>query len=858
MSAVRATHSRFVVRFGLRHLIRQPTVATLVLTAVVASVGGVLSVLAPMGALVARPAGYGTVFLLAVISVAFLLTELGQALIEFRNQAYSFSLSGIPMLLGLLYCPPQQLIACRVLSALVAFRIQKSPPLKLAYNTASYLLDTALVLAMAHALAGGQAALTLRTALICYVSLATVDLVMSALVLLVIRINVGMLDASDVIHVLVPAAGFVALNTAIGLMCAVQLGAGSLGPVLLVSLAAVIALTYRGYLVLRRRHRSLQVVQTFIEHTEGAQTAEELAEHMLTEIRTLMRARVVELTLHDDHANLTFQLSTGDVETPSTTSVQRLSPGEPTYTDGLKPRSALILPKTTDPAERRWLRTHDVQDAAVVPLARDGVRGMLVAVDRLGDSATFTLDDLALMQTLAGHLAVAMRNAQLLAALRHDASHDALTGLGNRSLLAARLQDALSTATADTQPAVLLLDLDRFKEVNDTLGHHVGDELLRVVAARLREFDRSGTTIARLGGDEFAVLLPTAGTEDAAVDLAQQIAARLRVSVELSDVTISTDASIGVALAEPGHDQADVLRHADTAMYAAKNAGAPVSVYTPELDAGRADRLVLLNDLHRALEDGALEVHYQPKFDLDYDLITGVEALVRWDHPTRGPVSPDVFIPLAESTGLIEPLTRAVLATALRQCRQWQDEGLDLTVAVNLSVRNLLNAALPDQIAAALVTAGLPAQKLTLEITESSVMVDPERTIAVLERLASIGVTLSLDDFGTGYSSLSYLQQLPVKEVKIDRSFVVGLSRDTEHRASGLLVRSIINLSTSLGMRVVAEGVEDLATLEQLRDLGCDIVQGYHIGRALEAGQVAALINGPSTFVALATSIRSH
>jgi diguanylate cyclase (GGDEF)-like protein len=858
VSAIRAAHSRCVVGFALRRLIRKPIVATLVLTAVIASVGGVLSGLAPTGALLPRPAGYGVAFLLVVLSVAFLLTELGQALIEFRNQAYSFSLSGIPMLLGLLYCPPQQLIACRVLSALVAFRIQKSPPLKLAYNTASYLLDTALVLAVAHALVDGHPALTLRTALMCYISLATVDLVMSALVLLVIRINEGMLDASDVIHVLVPAAGFVALNTAVGFICAVQLGAGSLGPVLLVSLAAVIALTYRGYLVLRRRHRSLQVVQTFIEHTEGAQTAEELAEHMLTEIRTLMRARVVELTLHDDHANLTLQLSTGDIENASATSVQRLPLGAPAYSDGLKSRAALILPKTTDPAERRWLRTHNVQDAAVVPLARDGVGGMLVAVDRLGDSATFTIDDLALMQALAGHLAVAMRNAQLVAALRHDASHDALTGLGNRALLAARLQDALSKSSADAQPAVLLLDLDRFKEVNDTLGHHVGDELLRVVAARLREFDRAGTTIARLGGDEFAVLLPTAGTQDAAVALAQRIAARLRVAVELSDVTISTDASIGIALAQPGHDQADVLRHADTAMYAAKNAGASVRVYTPELDAGRADRLVLLNDLHRALEDGALEVHYQPKFDLDFDLITGVEALVRWDHPTRGLVPPDIFIPLAESTGLIEPLTRVVLATALRQCRHWQDEGLDLSVAVNLSVRNLLNGALPDQIAAALVTAGLPAQKLILEITESSVMVDPERTIAVLERLAAIGVTLSLDDFGTGYSSLSYLQQLPVKEVKIDRSFVVGLSRDPEQCASGLLVRSIINLSTSLGMRVVAEGVEDLATLEHLRDLGCDIVQGYHIGRPLTAAQVAALVNGPSTPVSLASPIMSH
>jgi diguanylate cyclase (GGDEF)-like protein len=843
---------------AFRRLARQPTMATILLVAVIAAMGSGLSASAPAAPLLSRPAGYGATFLLIAVSVAFLLTELGQALIEFRNQAYSFSLSGIPMLLGLLYCSPQQLIACRVLAALIAFRIQKAPPLKVAFNAASYLLDTALVLTVAHELVGGHPALTLRTAAMSYVSLAMVDLVMSGLVLLVIRINEGSLDASDVTQVLVPAAGFVAVNTCLGFICAVQLGAGSLGLLLLVCLAAVIAVTYQGYLILRRRHRSLQVVQTFIEHTEGAQTADELAERMLAEVRALLRARLVELTLRDDHGDVTVQVSMDEAEERSTAiSSHRLSPGDRLYSDGLKQRAALILPRTTDPGELRWLRTQDVRDAAVVPLARDGVSGMLVVVDRLGDSATFTRDDLSLLQALAGHLAVAMRNTQLVGALRHDASHDALTGLGNRALLTARLQEALAASSADTQPAVLLLDLDRFKEVNDTLGHHVGDELLRVVSARLQEFDTAESTIARLGGDEFAILLPTAGTEDAAVALAERIAARLRVAVELSDVTVSTDASIGVALARPGQDQADVLRHADTAMYAAKTAGVSVSVYTSELDAGRADRLVLLNDLHRALEEHALEVHYQPKLDLGVDLITGVEALVRWDHPTRGPIPPDVFIPLAESTGLIEPLTRSVLATALRQCRAWQHEGVDLGVAVNLSVRNLLNAALPDQIAAALVTAGLPAQKLTLEITESSVMVDPERTVAVLKRLAAIGVTLSLDDFGTGYSSLSYLQQLPVTEVKIDRSFIAGLSRVPEQRASGLLVRSIINLSTSLGMRVVGEGVEDGATLERLRDLGCDIIQGYHVASPLTAAQVTALVSGRSTRASLLTGAAS-
>jgi EAL domain-containing protein (putative c-di-GMP-specific phosphodiesterase class I) len=266
-------------------------------------------------------------------------------------------------------------------------------------------------------------------------------------------------------------------------------------------------------------------------------------------------------------------------------------------------------------------------------------------------------------------------------------------------------------------------------------------------------------------------------------------------------------------------------------MYAAKASGEAIAVYTAELDAGRGDRLALLADLHLAIAHDDLDLHYQPKLDLAFDVVTGVEALVRWDHPTRGPVPPDVFIPLAESTGLIDQLTRLVLGKALRQCRTWQDAGLDLTVAVNLSARNVMNNDLPDIVAVALVDAGLPAHKLILEITESCLMGDPDRTIPTLERLSDIGVTLSLDDFGTGYSSLSYLQRLPVREVKIDRSFVLGLSHATDSHASDALIRSIISLGSSLSLRIVAEGVETAESLEKLRQLGCDIIQGYHIGR---------------------------
>lgn len=833
--------ARWAVSPRLRRCLRDPRMLTLALTGAMAVTGIALTTVAPARALLAAPGGYATGVLVLALVAAFFLTELGQALIEFRQQAYSFSLAGIPLLLGLLYCPPQYLVMARLAAAVIAFTVQRASGLKFAFNTASYLLDTALVIAIAHQMLGDTAALSPRTAVLCYAALAAVDLLMSALVLLVIRINDGPLSRAEAVEVLLPAAGFVALNTAVGFICAVLLGAGALGGLLLLLFVGVTAGVYRGYLVLRRRHQSLEVVEQFIEHSEGPGTVDDLAGRLLNEICTLVRASRVELTLRDDAGNIDLRvLSDGPSHTIAPVNGGRRA-SDRSYSEGLPGEAAIISAKSPDPAHRRWLREHGARDAVVVPVTRDGAQGTLVAVDRLGEATNFTADDLSVLQALAGHLSVALRNTQLVARLRHDATHDMLTGLPNRALLTERLKVAIAGATGIHRPAVLLLDLDRFKEVNDALGHHVGDQLLQVVAARLEAIGEPDSTVARLGGDEFAVLLPMC-SRSSAVAAAERIAATLRVAVDLPDVTVSTAASIGVALAAAGHTHSDVLRHADTAMYAAKASGTAVTVYTTDLDAGRAERLALLADLTVALERDQLELHYQPKLDLAFDVVTGVEALVRWTHPTLGPLAPDVFIPLAESTGLIDQLTDVVLGKALRQCRAWQDAGLDLVVAVNLSARNVLNPALPDNVAAALVAVGLPAQKLILEITESSVMGDPERTVPTLERLAAIGVTLSLDDFGTGYSSLSYLQRLPVREVKIDRSFIMGMTLESEKHASGVLVRSIIGLGASLGLRIVAEGVENAEVLAQLRHLGCDIIQGYHVGRPVPAHELIAAL----------------
>ena len=418
-------------------------------------------------------------------------------------------------------------------------------------------------------------------------------------------------------------------------------------------------------------------------------------------------------------------------------------------------------------------------------------------------------------------------------ALQHQALHDALTELPNRILLHDRLAHALRLVERDASSlALLLLDLDRFKVINDTLGHQAGDALLRQVAARMRDAVRSSDTVARLGGDEFALLLP-GSDRDGAVQAAQTLRATLVAPVTVEGQTVHVGASIGIAVT-PAHGQevAVLLRHADVAMYVAKRAGSGYAVYDPRHDGYSAGRLMREAELRQALATNELVLHYQPTVDLRTGRATGVEALVRWAHPTHGLLAPDAFIPLAEQTGLIVPVTRWVLEQALAQGAAWARVGHPLEVAVNLSVRTLHDERLPDTLAWLLRRYAIAPERVMLEITESVLMADPAQALAVLTRLSALGVRVAIDDFGTGYSSLAYLKQLPVDAVKIDKSFVqqMGAAEATKDTA---IVRSVIDLGHNLGLLVVAEGIEDRATWEHVRALGGDVAQGYYMSRPL-------------------------
>ena len=438
--------------------------------------------------------------------------------------------------------------------------------------------------------------------------------------------------------------------------------------------------------------------------------------------------------------------------------------------------------------------------------------------------------------TLEGALVV--ENAELraveqlrLAQLATEAHQDPLTGLANRRRFIEELE-ATVYGDGGRPCAVLMIDLDRFKEVNDSFGHSVGDDLLCLVGPRLQGALQDGDLLARMGGDEFAVLMPDADTMRAQ-QVATRLGAALREAFVLDGMSLHVDASIGIAVCpDHGRDRSLLLARADTAMYAAKRGRHEFEVWAPDGTPDSRDRLETLEQLREALDTEQLVNHYQPKLDLRTGAVIGVEALVRWDHPVRGVLYPDVFLPLAEQAGLMRRLALGVLERSLRDLQGWRAAGHDLSVAVNLSVSNLQDVALPEQVEMLLEAFAVPAEALTLEITEDLLMADAARSQQVMTGLRKLGVRLSIDDYGTGYSSLAYLRALPVDELKLDRSFVGQLTSDERAAA---IVRSTLQLSRDLGMTMVVEGVEDAATLDALRGWGCEFAQGYFIARPLAA-----------------------
>lgn len=421
--------------------------------------------------------------------------------------------------------------------------------------------------------------------------------------------------------------------------------------------------------------------------------------------------------------------------------------------------------------------------------------------------------------------------------LEYQSTHDALTKLPNRVKLYREIDHWMHHREDDHLCALMLIDLDRFKEINDTLGHQVGDRLLQLIGPRLEtEMSEMPGMIARLGGDEFAIFLPRIRNQRQAIVFGHRVLDALRQEFDVEGFCTEISASIGISLCPTqAQDVSTMMRYADVAMYRAKTEMSGLSLYNAEYDPHSPKRLALMGELGRAIREDQLCLYFQPKVSLESNSFYGFEALLRWNHPELGFVPPGEFIPIVEMTSLIHPMTAWVLEKSIEQCRLWHDQGLAVTVAVNLSARNLLDENMPKQVMRLLQQYQLPPKYLELEITESSIMTDPHRAMRVLDQLHDLGVLLAIDDFGTGYSSLAYLKRLPVQTLKIDYSFVRNMLEDKQDE---VIVNSTIHLAHNLGLRVVAEGVENEELLRRLDMMGCDDAQGYHIGRPMPADKV--------------------
>ncbi len=497
----------------------------------------------------------------------------------------------------------------------------------------------------------------------------------------------------------------------------------------------------------------------------------------------------------------------------------------------LRERKVVMTRDLTDdpriaPALRERYAERRVQALVSLPLAHGELALGAVAL-AYGTENEVAVPAIGSLESIATTISLALSNARHVSSLEHQAFHDALTGLPNRARLHLEFDRIAPAGTPGAvAPALMLLDLNRFKEINDTLGHHVGDQLLSQIGPRIAEaLAAEPSLVCRLGGDEFAVLLFAGESALRAIESADRVTSALRRPFDVGGMRLEVGASVGVSVyPEHGTDSHQLLRSADVAMYEAKRSGVGVVVYDPSFDEHTPERLAIIQDLGDAIRERQLVLHFQPKLDLRTRTVTGFEALVRWQHPRLGLLAPGAFIPLAEVGDIMQGITRNVVELALRQLREWSDEGLPYTMAINLSPRNLLERDFVAGFEQALARSGADPRRVELELTETALMQDPGGAAERLGRIAALGVRISIDDFGTGYSSLAHLRHLPIHALKIDRMFVTEMATNTQDLA---IVRSTIGLARNLGLQVVAEGVETPEVMEMLADLDCDTAQGY-------------------------------
>ncbi len=629
----------------------------------------------------------------------------------------------------------------------------------------------------------------------------------------------------------VPALVVYPVSVVVGLVTALLVDRTAWAWLLLVPVLLVLGLLYRRFALVTRERESLERVYDFARRVESLSQDDTGTRELVAAVRELLNAERVALWLPpylDEGPRLVVDAEDG--------AAWYDGPGDPE--DLVRRRAVapgvdgpvLLSAVRADPAELAALARRGAVEVLGAPITTAaGEPGYLEVCDRRADTVNFAAGDRAALESMLTHVNAAIRQQQLLVQIRYDADHDRLTGLPNRQRLVAEIDELLGSDPASTRAGLILASLANHTEIVDTLGHAASDELLLVTAGLLREHAPAQAVLARMEGEQFAVLLPglsLAATERAARRLREATSTRARVA----GLDLEVSLTIGVAAAPVhGTDSGTLMQRADVALLAGA-AGKGVASYHPVLDQQSLRRLQLGTEIEQAMAEGQITVVFQPIIDARTSDIVSVETLVRWAHPRYGAVAPDEFIHLAEQIGRIGALTDHVLDLALIRCRKWLDQDISLSVSVNLSARCLTEPDLVERVERALRRHGVPGELLILELTEGSVIDDSVRSSTVLADLHALGLRLSMDDFGTGYSSLSQLRQLPIDEVKIDKSFVLGMSTS---QGESFIARSIIELAHNLGLRVVAEGVEDELTRNALAEMGCDKLQGFLVSRPL-------------------------
>ncbi|MCZ7427194.1 bifunctional diguanylate cyclase/phosphodiesterase [Micromonospora sp. WMMA1949] len=785
----------------------------------------------------------------ALLLVLMILAGLPLLSLVVRRQSVGVTLTELPLVLALFFLPPLTVVLIYTLATLVTHIRHRFSAPKVWFNVARAAAGTSLAVLLLQAMPP-MTTVGPRTWLSIFAAVSAVMLVSIASVMAVHVLLHGWQTGRGVIRSAGTALLTAAINVSVGLIVLILVRSTWWSLLLLAVLGTGLAFVYRSYALFFRQHRTLTDLYELTRAVVESGQSGTLADALLGRARALMQAEYATLWLpaqgRHPETLLTARVDdSGLLDVAPTPNRLREKVRDSRRT------VAVGHGVTTDGEFRAELAERRVKDAVVVPL-RSGpvVIGTLEVANRLGDGNHFTSADIALLETVAAHAAVALENSRLVDRLRHDADHDALTKLPNRRRLTAAVAEAVKIGAPGEVVALLLFDVDRLRQVNESLGHAAGDKVLVEVAERLRACAPSSALVGRAGGDEFLVTLRLESTE-AALELAAQLREQIRDEMVFDALTVDVDTVVGVAVhPDHGSDAVALLQRVDLAATAAKSVPGSVQLYSPALESRSLRRLGLAGDLQRALDDGELEVYFQPKVTLRDRRLVGVEGLARWEHPAHGTVAPDDFVAVAEHTGQLGRLTEFVLRESLRRSRDWSHGEQPLSVAVNLAARTLTDQHFPALVRDLLAEYGVPPQRLTLEVTEAGVLDGTERPIPTLRSLRDLGVRLSVDDFGTGNSSLAQLRRLPVHEVKVDRSFVQGMATDPGDLA---IVNAVVTLSQQFGLAVVAEGVESELTLELLQDIGCEIGQGFLFSRPLPYERLEAWFGAqvdPETVVA--------